>query len=223
MAYRLAQPNFSKGEIAPDLYGRFDVDAYATALRKARNVVVLKYGGLTKRPGTRFVAEVLDASQPVRLIPFQFSIEQAYALELGQGYMRVAAAGGLVLNEELAITAISAEPQAKITAAYHGYSVGQDVYLAGIDGDLGEILNHRFFTVTEVVDDHNFRIAMSTAGLPAFTSATGGITRTEAPDPDPDDPVVPDPVDPPAPPSTGGGGGAGNIPYGFNPYFYWGF
>lgn len=205
MGYRLAQPNFAKGEIAPDLYGRFDVDAYSTAARKARNVFVLKYGGLMKRPGTRFVAEVLDPTRPVRLIPFQFSIEQAYALEMGHGYMRVAAAGGMVLNEELAITGISNETQAKVTAAYHGYSVGNIVFMSGIDGDLGDELNYRFFRVEAVVDAHNFRIGVDTSGMAAFSGASGGITRTGAPAPDPADPVIPDPVDPPAPPSTGGG------------------
>lgn len=206
MGYRLAQASFSKGEIAPDLYGRFDVDAYQSSLRTARNVVVLKYGGVTKRPGTRLVAEVYDASEPVRLIPFKFSIEQAYALELGQGYMRVAAAGGLVLNEELAITGITNEAQARITAANHGYSVGQDVFLSGIEGDLGEELNFRFFPVVAIVDDDNFRIGVDTSAMPAFTGATGGITRTDPPAPDPVDPPVPEPVEPPPPPPTGGGG-----------------
>lgn len=201
--FRLASVNFSKGELAPDLYGRFDVDAYQSALRRARNVMVLKYGGLTKRPGTRLVAEVLDDSEPTRLIPFQFSLTQTYALELGQGYMRVASAGGLVLNEELAITAISSAVAAQVTAAYHGYSAGQQVYLSGVDGALGELLNNRFWTVQAVVDADNFTIDANTTGL-AFTGAEGGITRTGAPDPDPVDPVVPPVVDPPEPPVIGG-------------------
>lgn len=207
MGYRIAQPNFSKGELAPHLWGRFDVDAYQTAVRKARNCYVLKYGGLEKRPGTRFVAEVLDASEPVRIIPFQFSIEQAYALEMGQGYMRVAALGGLVLNEQLAITGITNEAQARITAAYHGYSAGDQVYLSGIAGDLGEELNGRIVAVASVVDANNFRIDLSTAGMAAFISAEGGITRTGAPDPDPEPPTVPPVVPPPEPPPVGGGGG----------------
>ena len=205
MGYRLAQPNFAKGEIAPDLYGRFDVDAYSTALRKARNVFVLKYGGLMKRPGTRYVAEVLDATKPVRLIPFQFSIEQAYALEMGQGYMRVAAAGGMVLNQELVITAITNEAQAKVTAAYHGYSVGNRVFLSGIAGDLGEELNYRMFSVVTVVDANNFRIGVDTSAMAAFSGATGGTTRTGAPPADPVDPVVAPPVNPTAPPNVSGG------------------
>lgn len=212
MGYRIAQPNFSKGELAPHLWGRFDVDAYQTAVRKARNCYVLKYGGLEKRPGTRFVAEVLDASEPVRIIPFQFSIEQAYALEMGQGYMRVAALGGLVLNEQLAITGITNEAQAKITAAYHGYSVGNEVYLSGIAGDLGEELNGRIATVASVIDADNFRIDLSTVGMAAFSSSEGGITRSSAPDPDPDPPTVPPVVTPPEPPATGGGGGDGRDP-----------
>ena len=212
MDFRVAIPSFSKGEIAPDLYGRFDVDAYAQSLRKARNVVILKYGGVTKRPGTRLVAEVYDAAAPVRLIPFTFSIEQTYALEMGQGYMRVASAGGLVLNEELSITGITNEAQAKVTAAYHGYSAGQEVYLDGIEGALGDALNFRFFPVVAVIDDNNFRIGVDATALPAFTGAEGGIVRSAPPAPDPVDPVVPDPVDPPTPPSTGGGGGGPRNP-----------
>lgn len=206
MGYRLASPNFSKGEIAPDLYGRFDVDAYSSSARKARNVMVLKYGGLTKRPGTRFVAEVRDATEPVRLLPFQFSFEQTYALEMGQGYMRVASGGGMVLNEELAITAITNAAAAQISAAFHGYSVGDEVFLSGIAGDLGDYLNNRFWTVVSVVNDGAFTIAANTVGKGSFTVATGGITRTVEPDPDPVAPVVPPPVSPPDPPVTGGGG-----------------
>lgn len=216
MGYRIGQPNFSKGEIAPDLAGRFDVDAYQTAARKARNCVILKYGGLEKRPGTRFVAEVFDATNPVRLIPFQFSIEQAYALEMGQGYMRVAAAGGLVVNQQLVISAITNEAQAKITAALHGYAVGQEVYLSGIAGALGDQLNGRIAKIMSVADVNNFRININTSAMAAFTGATGGIIRTETPAPDPVDPPVPPVVPPPPPPSTGGGGGGGRNPG--NPY-----
>ena len=204
MAYRTGLPNFSKGELAPEIWGRFDVDAYQSSVRKARNVLILKYGGLTKRPGTRLVAEVLDDSEPARLIPFQFSLTQTYALELGQGYMRAASSGGLVLNEELLITAITNAVNAQITAAYHGYSVGQQVYLSGVAGTLGDFLNGRFGTVVSVVDTNNFTIDIDTAGKGAFTSATGGTARTGAPSPDPTPPVVPPVVPPPDRPRLGG-------------------
>lgn len=98
MSFRTAQPNFSRGELAPALYGRFDVDAYGAGVKQARNVFVLKYGGLTKRPGTLLVAEVIDDAYPNRLVPFQFSLTQAYALEFGHLYMSPCADGGRVLD-----------------------------------------------------------------------------------------------------------------------------
>lgn len=88
MSYRAVQPNFSRGELAPALYGRFDVDAYNAAVKRALNVIILKFGGLTKRPGTRLVAEVLDRTRPTRLIPFQFSLSQTYALGRAMGICR---------------------------------------------------------------------------------------------------------------------------------------
>lgn len=98
MTVRIPQVNFSKGELAPELYGRFDVDTWQSALRQARNVIVMKYGGVTKRPGTRLVGNVINASVPTRLIPFQFSLTQTYILEMGQGYMVPSALGGRILK-----------------------------------------------------------------------------------------------------------------------------
>lgn len=205
---RLAQVNFAKGEVSPEIYARFDVAARGSAVKRARNVRVMKYGGLAKRLGTHLVAEVLDASKPVRLIPFQFSLTQAYALEMGQGYMRPAANGGMVLEDDLAITGISSAGQAVIAAAYHGYSVGDQVYLTGGDGVMGALLNNRFWKVVAVPDAGHFAINANTSGV-TFSGWTGGITRSAPPAPPAPDPVVPDPVAPPTPPYTGGGGGGG--------------
>jgi len=210
--FRSGQPNFSRGELAPHLHGRFDVDAYTAGVKRATNVVILKYGGLTKRPGTRLVAEVIDASKPTRIIPFQFSLTQTYALEMGQGYMSPCALGGRLLEEELEITNITIAANAAITAAFHAYEPGQKVYLTGIEGELGDKLNGRFWTVVAVLDGDNFTIDADTTGLDAFTAATGGITRTEEPDPPPPPPPVPDPVEPPPPPNVGGGGGGRFVP-----------
>jgi hypothetical protein len=197
---RVPQVNFSKGEIGPQLYGRFDVDAWQSALRRARNVVVLKYGGVTKRPGHRLVAEVVDDSEEQRLIPFEFSLEQTYALEFGQGYAQPMALGGRVLEEELAITAITAAANAQITATFHGFSAGETIYLSGIAGDMGALLNGRFWTVMSDVDDDNFTINADTIGL-TFSGSTGGTTRVGAPTPPPTV-VVPPVVPPPEPPPT---------------------
>lgn len=204
--FRSAQPNFSKGELAPHLHGRFDVDAYQSAVKRARNVMVLKYGGLTKRPGTHLVAEVLDYSKPNRLLPFQFSLTQTYALEMGQGYMSPCATGGRLIEAELAITGITNAANAQISAAFHGYSVGNRVFLTGIAGPLGDFLNGRVWKVVAVASGNVFSIDANTTGLAPFTSADGGTTRTEAPGADPAPPVVPPVVPPPTPPVVAPGG-----------------
>jgi hypothetical protein len=206
MAYRHAILNFTKGEIASELESRFDTSAYQAGLRRALNVKVRRYGGIAKRMGTRFVAECLSTSA-VRLLPFQFSDSQAYALEFGQGYMRPAALGGVVLEEELAVSAITKESNAKITAAFHGYSVGDQVYLSAIQG-MSEI-NDRFLTVTSVVDASNFRVDFDSTGAGTFTGSGGGTVRTGAAAPPPPPPPVPPPPPPPPAPNVGGGGGGG--------------
>lgn len=206
MTFRKTQPNFSRGVLAPELYSRFDVDAYGAAVKQATNVVVLKFGGLTKRPGTRLVAEVLDPTDGNRLLPFQFSLTQTYALEMGQGYMSPCANGGRVVEPELAIVTVSNAAAAEIEVLYHELVVGDFIYITGIAGEIGDLLNGRAWQVQSVVDADHFTINADTATLDAFTAATGGITRA-APAPPPTPPVVPAPVPDPAPPEDYFGGG----------------
>ncbi|MDI7549271.1 hypothetical protein QLY96_20245 [Cronobacter sakazakii] len=97
MAFSWIQPSFAGGEIGPSLYGRVDMAKYAVALRKCRNFIVRQYGGVENRPGTRFVAPAKYQNRKCRLIPFQFSTVQTYALEFGHNYMRVFKDGAQVL------------------------------------------------------------------------------------------------------------------------------
>lgn len=97
MAFSWIQPSFAGGEIGPSLYGRVDMAKYAVALRKCRNFIVRQYGGVENRPGTRFVAPAKYSDRKCRLIPFQFSTVQTYALEFGHNYMRVFKDGAQVL------------------------------------------------------------------------------------------------------------------------------
>jgi hypothetical protein len=173
---RLTQANFSHGELGPQLYGRFDVDAYSAALKSAQNVFVLKYGGICKRPGMMLVAEVLDASAGNRLIPFQFSLSQGYALEMGNLYVSPCTAGGRVLEGALAITGITAAAQAQMAVAAHGYAVGDKVYIASVAGDLGHLLNGRFWPVVAVPDANHVAIGANTAAVAAFTPG-GTVAR----------------------------------------------
>lgn len=209
MVYRVGQANFSKGEVAEELVARFDVASYRTALGKAQNVIILKYGGITKRPGTRIVAKAYNGAGGVRLFPFQFSLSQTYVMEMGQGYMRLAALGGMVIEEKLDIVSLTRGATTAINALFHGYSVGDQVYFSGIQGTVE--LNGKFGTVLTVVDANNFTVGINSSGFSAFTDDTGGITRVGAPAPPPAPPAVPPPAPAPPPPGVGGGGGGGDV------------
>lgn len=106
--------SFNAGEVSPKLYGRPDLEKFADAAALIQNFLVLPEGGITRRPGTKFVAQTKtqkdhlllenedylltedgdrilideDADKRVRLIPFEFSDTQSYVLEFGDGYIR---------------------------------------------------------------------------------------------------------------------------------------
>lgn len=82
------QTNFTGGEISPRLLGRVDLTKYTSSVQRCENFICFPHGGITKRSGTRFIAEVKDSTKKVRLIPFIFSTVQAYVLEFGHNYVR---------------------------------------------------------------------------------------------------------------------------------------
>ena len=90
--------NFTAGELSPRLYGRTDLGRYDNGAQIIENFFVQPHGGVTRRPGTRFVREVKASANEARLIPFQFNVEQAYVLEFGNNYFRIYKDGGVVIS-----------------------------------------------------------------------------------------------------------------------------
>lgn len=80
--------SLNSGEFSPRMEARVDFDRYPNAAKRLRNVILYPQGGFTRRSGTRFVCEVADSSKATILIPFQYSQEQSYQAEVGDGYMR---------------------------------------------------------------------------------------------------------------------------------------
>lgn len=147
----LIQRSFSGGELSPSLYARVDVSKYATGVRTLRNMLTMRHGGATNRPGTMFSCEVKDSSKQIRLIPFVFNSAQTYVLEFGDQYMRVIKNG---VQQRLAsqnITAITNANPCVVT--YDGadtYANGDEIYVTGIVGPIGSFLNNRNFKVANV-------------------------------------------------------------------------
>ena len=94
----IIQTNFTSGEISPRLKGRVDFDKYFNTGETLKNVIVQTHGGIFRRTGTRFVAEVETSTEKTRLIKFEFSVTQAYIIELGNLYMRVYKDQGQILD-----------------------------------------------------------------------------------------------------------------------------
>lgn len=91
------QNNFNSGEWSPLTYGRADLQKYKSALATCLNYVPTAQGGLTRRPGTKYIANT-KSNGAVRLVSFEFSITQAYVIEFGAGYVRFYTNDGQLLS-----------------------------------------------------------------------------------------------------------------------------
>ncbi|HMG19367.1 MAG TPA: hypothetical protein VK573_11625, partial [Gemmatimonadales bacterium] len=80
--------NFTSGSVTEKLDARVDFGKYQNAVRFLKNGVVLPQGGASSRAGTIFVGNAKFHDSRVRLVPFQFSVEQTYMCEFGLGYIR---------------------------------------------------------------------------------------------------------------------------------------
>lgn len=90
--------SFNTGEMSPLLQGRTDITKYYSGCQILENCVVLSHGGTQRRPGSRFIAAAKDSATAVRLVPFEFSSEQAYIIEFGNIYSRFYRDGGQILD-----------------------------------------------------------------------------------------------------------------------------
>ena len=90
--------SFAAGELSPRMKGRTDHEKYFIGADTMLNFVPLPQGGVTRRPGTELSANGYEQPYPLKLIPFIFSVIQAYMLEFGQGYIRVFMNGAPVLS-----------------------------------------------------------------------------------------------------------------------------
>lgn len=85
------QSNFNSGEFSPLLQGRVDAERYKSGLGTCFNAIPTLQGPVTRRSGSRFVAQVknqLNDGGMVRLIPFKYSNTQTYIIEFGDQYIR---------------------------------------------------------------------------------------------------------------------------------------
>jgi len=89
--------SFTAGELSPRLEGRTDLDKYSTGCRQLKNFLVHPHGGASRRPGTEFVLSPLSNSQ-ARIVPFEYSAEDTYALVFENNFFSVIRNGEEVIK-----------------------------------------------------------------------------------------------------------------------------
>lgn len=90
------QPSFAGGVLGPSLWGRIDLQKYDSAMRRGINILVHPHGGVSNRPGLRYVCDVMDHEYEHRLVPFVREVDDAEVLLFGQNKMGVIKNGARV-------------------------------------------------------------------------------------------------------------------------------
>lgn len=175
------QLSFNAGELSPQLNGRIDLEKYKKGCRILENFIPKIHGPISKRPGTRFVAEVKDSTKTTRLIPFEFNVEQAYILEFGDTYMRVYKDGGHVLSSGIYEIVT---PYAHTDVSELHFAQSADVmYIAHPDYPPYKLsrTDHDAWTIAEVDFDWvPFNSENTTATTATASAITGSITITSS-------------------------------------------
>ena len=76
---RQYKSNFSAGVISPEAEARIDSNAYNSGLSVGKNILIQTAGGMTRRPGTKFI-RTYGALAYVRIFPFIFNTDQKYVI-----------------------------------------------------------------------------------------------------------------------------------------------
>ena len=144
--------NFTAGEVTPKLYGRTDISKYDNGAETVENFLVQPHGGLLRRPGTRFVAEVKSSDDAVRLVPFEYNVEQAYVLEFGPLYFRIYKDGGQVTSGGNAVEVTTVYPAADLDGLKFAQAA-DTMYVVSPNHPIYKITrtSHTAWTITEVV------------------------------------------------------------------------
>lgn len=85
---KTVQTGFSSGELGAALKGGFDTDLYFKGAEKLRNVYVNPQQHLTRREGTKYIANTTENAAS-RLVEFEFSTTQKYLLVFTAGQFKV--------------------------------------------------------------------------------------------------------------------------------------
>jgi len=176
----VAQFSFSSGEISRKMRGRFDLPQYADGVERLENFVSQTQGVATFRAGFKFVTPTKD-NNPAALYSFNFNDEQSYVLEFSDSFIRIFTDEGVLTEAALNITGVTQANPAVVTIVAHGYSNGDSVLIAGVQG-MTE-LNGLTFVIANVTANTFELVGIDSTSFGAYTSGgqSGKIVEVASP------------------------------------------
>ncbi len=176
MSVPVIQTAVNAGEISPALYGRVDLAKYRSGCSTLRNMWASFRGGASSRAGTKFCGQSKQdgSDDPPVLIPFQYSVEQGYALEFGDEYMRVVANGAFVVEDAFNIGGATNADPGVFTAAGNDFEIDDWVYLADLGG-MTEV-NGGTYIVYDIPTTGSFSLRSTMTGENLDTTDFGAYT-----------------------------------------------
>ena len=133
---------FIAGEVSPSFFGRTDLSKYDLGVQLAKNFFIDFRGGLSSRPGFKYVGPTYIDSKASKIFRFRANGND-YLLVFSDLSLQIIRNGGYLLQDTKTITGITGNV---VTCAGHGYSVGNWVYISGVVGRTQ--VNDRYFQVS---------------------------------------------------------------------------
>jgi hypothetical protein len=134
MSNRLIKYGFTAGIVSRDLWSQTILQKYGFGLGDASNYLIRFSGSAVSRPALMFGTLIENYSAPFRFIPFVFARDDAncFSILVTAGKIRFLQNGVYQLEaEKNATQAASTVTETVISAAAHGYSIGDLVELYG--------------------------------------------------------------------------------------------
>lgn len=174
------QSNFTTGELDPLIRARVDLKSYNNALETAKNVVCQPQGGVKRRAGTKYLFELGGTPEEgVRLVHFEFSVDDSYMLVFTTNRM-------YVVKDKILVTNINASGNDYLDTtgfSLGGVNIGQMCWTQSADT---LILTCKDFAPIEIkrgATDADWTISLLTfdsvpkyAYTPAYSNPAGTLT-----------------------------------------------
>ena len=172
--------SFNTGQVSPSLEARQNFPKYDSACRTLENFLVSPLGPVQRRPGTRYIATAKTGTP--RLLKFEYSTGDSYAIEAGDDYARFYRNGGQILDpNNNPYEIVTPYQQSELADIRYAQS---DNWMYMVDGnDPPNLLTrtgHAAWTCTEIVFDGGpFLNENDDTGLTIDPSGNGEFTAND--------------------------------------------